>query len=313
MIFLKSLFLNDFEIFRQKSNKNRIFTKSNFKQMSKIIAASEMPLNKDGSAYHINLLPEDIAETIFLVGDPERVSRVSQFFDTLELKKQKREFVSHTGTKGGKRYTVISTGIGTDNVDIVVNELDALANINLDSRTICSDKKTLNLIRLGTSGSVNPDIDAGSFVATQYAVGFDGLMQFYPEHKNADFENDFMPNFPFDNIKPLLYFSKCSTKLMRQARNHFVVGNTGSLSGFYGPQGRELRLKSLDAKFLDKIHHCGLDNFEMETSAIYAFSKMMGHQALSLNCIIANRTTGNFLSNYKEKVDEMIKQALDVF
>lgn len=279
--------------------------------MSKKIMASEMPLNTDGSIYHLNLLPSDIADTIFLVGDPERVSRVSQFFDTIDIQKSKREFVTHTGTKNGKRLTVISTGIGTDNIDIVLNELDALVNIDLQKREIKPERKSLNFIRLGTSGSVNPAIDAGSFVKSKFSVGFDGLMQFYPQHKDADFKEDFLSNFSYDNIQSLLYFTECSQALFNKFTTPFHEGNTGSLSGFYGPQGRELRLNSLDNKFLDKLHGCGLDNFEMETSAIYAFSKMLGHNALSLNCILANRTTGRFIENYKPKVEEMIKISLD--
>lgn len=280
--------------------------------MRKKIPASEMPQNKDGSIYHLNLLPDDIAKTIFLVGDPERVPRVSQFFDSVEIKKAKREFITHTGTKNGKQFTVISTGIGTDNIDIVINELDALANIDLVTREIKETHKSLNFIRLGTSGSVNPDIDAGSFVKTRYTTGFDGLMHFYPEHQDADFKDVFLSDFPYDNIRPLLYFSECSQELFEKFQHPFVVGNTGSLSGFYGPQGRELRMKSLDADFLDKLHTCGLDNFEMETSAIYSFAHLLGHQALSLNCIIANRTTGKFLDNYKTHVDKMIEAALAI-
>lgn len=279
--------------------------------MTRKITASEMPLNKDGSIYHLNLLPEDIANTIFLVGDPERVPRVSQFFDTIEIKKHKREFVTHTGTKNGKRLTVLSTGIGTDNIDIVINELDALVNIDLETREIKANKTSLNLIRLGTSGSVNPNIDAGSFVKTKYTAGFDGLMHFYAEHQDANFGKQFVEKFPYEKIKPMLYFSECSEALFNIFSSPIVEGNTGSLSGFYGPQGRELRLESIDKNFLDKLHVCGLDNFEMETSAIYSFAKLLGHNALSLNCIIANRTTGRFLDNYKEKVTEMIEVALD--
>ncbi|MDO5654846.1 MAG: nucleoside phosphorylase [Flavobacteriaceae bacterium] len=280
--------------------------------MNKIIAASELPLNNDGSIYHLNLLPEDIAESIFLVGDPERVPRVSNFFDTIEIQKSKREFVTHTGTKNGKRFTVISTGIGTDNIDIVLTELDALVNIDLETRQIKENKTKLRLIRLGTSGSVNPEIDAGSFVKSRYSTGFDGLMQFYPAHKDADFRDDFIKNFPYSNLLPLLYFSECNPDLFSHFDQGFVAGNTGSLSGFYGPQGREVRLHAMDPVFLDRLHQCGLDNFEMETSAIYALASLLGHDALSLNCIIANRTTGKFLDDYKSHVDQMIETALEM-
>ncbi|MXV38700.1 phosphorylase [Flavobacteriaceae bacterium Ap0902] len=280
--------------------------------MNKTILASELPLNADGSVYHLNILPEDMADTVILVGDPGRVETVSKFFDQVEIKKSKREFVTHTGTKNGKRLTVISSGIGTDNIDIVINELDALANVDLKNRQIKSEKKSLNFIRLGTSGSVNPNIDAGSFVKSKLSVGFDGLMKFYPAHQDASFKNEFLDKVPYENIKPLLYFTEGSQELFDKFSDGYVAGNTGSLSGFYGPQGREVRLKSLDNEFLDKLHACGLDNFEMETSAIYSFSNILGHKALSINLIIANRTTGNFLEDYHGLMDEMISKSLDV-
>ncbi|MDO5509812.1 MAG: nucleoside phosphorylase [Weeksellaceae bacterium] len=278
--------------------------------MEKIIAPSEMPLNHDGSVYHINLLPEDIADTIFLVGDPERVERVSSFFDHIEIKKQKREFITHTGTYQGKRASVLSTGIGTDNIDIVLNELDALVNIDLAQRTIKTEKKSLTLIRLGTSGSVNPQIDAGSIVKTNYTAGFDGLMRFYPDHTETEFHAQICNRLPYPGIQPFIYTSQVDQGLFQHFQEGFTAGNTGSLSGFYGPQGRQLRLRSLDPEFLTELHHCGLDNFEMETSALYAFSKLLGHKAISLNCIIANRTTGRFLEDYKSRVDQMIDVSL---
>lgn len=274
------------------------------------IKASELPLNQDGSVYHLNLLPQDIANDIILVGDPQRVERVSNFFDSIEIKKEKREFITHTGTKNGKKVSVISSGIGTDNIDIVVNELDALVNIDLEKREIKSSHTSLNFIRLGTSGSVNPKIDAGSFVKTKYTVGFDGLMKFYPKHKDSDFKSKFLANFKYDEIKPLLYFSENAGNLFDKFNDGFVTGNTGSLSGFYGPQGRTLRMKSIDNNFLYELLKNGLDNFEMETSAIYSFAHLLGHNALSLNCIIANRTTGRFLDDYKTHVDKMIDLAL---
>ncbi len=281
--------------------------------MSKKIAASEMPLNQDGSVYHLNLLPSDIGQDIIFVGDPERVERVSKFFDSVEIKKAKREFVTHTGTLNGKKLTVLSTGIGTDNIDIVINELDALVNIDLETREIKPEHTSLNIVRFGTSGSVNPKIGAGSFVKSRYSVGFDGLMKFYPEHKDsAGFKKEFLSNFKYNEIESLLYFTEGSKELFDKFGEGFVGGNTGSLSGFYGPQGRELRLKPLAADFLDRLHENGLDNFEMETSGIYAFANLLGHNALSLNCIIANRSTGEFLDNYKEAVDEMIAKALNV-
>ncbi|MGI9526630.1 MAG: nucleoside phosphorylase [Weeksellaceae bacterium] len=280
--------------------------------MKNTILASELPLNADGSVYHLNILPEDLADTVILVGDPERVSMVSDFFDTVEVKKSKREFVTHTGIYKGKRLTVLSSGIGTDNIDIVINELDALVNVDLKERVIKDEKKRLNFVRFGTSGSVNPDIDAGSFVKSKYSAGFDGLMKFYPAHQDADFKNDFLPKFPYEQIKPMLYFTEGSKKLFDLFGEGYVEGNTGSLSGFYGPQGREVRLKALDNDFLVKLHACGLDNFEMETSAIYSFANMLGHDALSINLIIANRTTGNFVDDYHGLMNEMISKSLNV-
>lgn len=275
-----------------------------------MIKPSELPLNQDGSVYHLNLLPEDIADTIILVGDPQRVARVSKFFDSVEIKKEKREFVTHTGVKDGKRLTVLSSGIGTDNIDIVINELDALVNVDLKTREIKEDKKSLRFVRLGTSGTVNPNIKAGDFVASRYTAGFDGLMCFYKDHKNSSFQEKFLKNFKYDVIRPMVYTSECSQEVLDIFKDNTVVGNTGSLSGFYGPQGREVRLRALDNDFLVHLHECGLDNFEMETSAIYSFAKLLGHKALSLNCIIANRTTGEFLDNYKKSVDEMIEMAI---
>ncbi len=277
------------------------------------IKESELILNPDGSVYHLNLLPKDIADTIILVGDPGRVERVSKHFDSIELEKQKREFVTHTGFLNGKRLTVISTGIGTDNIDIVLNELDALANINLSTREIKPEKTVLNFIRFGTSGSVNPTIKAGNFVVSDNSVGFDGLMLFYKDFENfGSLQESFLSQFPYEKLKPLLYFVQGNASWIQKLSSIAKVGNTGSLSGFYGPQGRELRLKPLDPNFLTTLNDCGLDNFEMETSAIYAFAHLMGHKAASLNAIIANRTNGTFTENPKELVNDMIKKGLQI-
>lgn len=274
------------------------------------IAASELPLNKDNSIYHLNLLPEDIGNTIFLVGDPDRVSRVSQFFDEITLKKQKREFITHTGFLNDKKITVLSTGIGTDNIDIVVNELDALVNVDLHTREIKKEKTSLKFIRLGTSGSLNPNINAGDFVLSRHGVGFDGMMNFYPDHKDSEIKNEILKKFGNTNIHKLMYFADGNENLINHFKNIGKIGTTGSLSGFYGPQGRRVRLNTLKGDFLAELNAAGIDNFEMETSAIYALSTLLGHQALSINCIIANRTTGEFLANYKERVDSMIEQVL---
>lgn len=276
------------------------------------IQSSELPLNADGSVYHLNLLPQDIGEIIFLVGDPGRVPRVSQFFDEILVKKQKREFITHTGFLKNHKVSVLSTGIGTDNIDIVLNELDALVNINLEERRIKEEKKSLKLIRLGTSGSLNPKINAGDFVLSQSGIGFDGMMNFYPQHQDSSIKEEIFKAFKNPVIQNLMYAADVDEDLLKKFQSVGKVGITGSLSGFYGPQGRQVRLQRISGDFLADLNAAGIDNFEMETSAIYALSKLLGHQALSINCIIANRTTGEFLENYKPKVEEMIKQIIEL-
>lgn len=276
------------------------------------LAASELVLNEDGSVYHLNLLPEDLADKILLVGDPDRVPRVSKYFDTIEVKKNKREFYTHTGTLRGERITVMSTGIGTENIDIVMNELDALVNIDLKEKTFKKEHKTLKLFRMGTCGSVNPDIEVNNLLVTKNVVGLDGLMHFYQDYK---FENDFsrnmMEKFPYANIKPMLYFSDCSEELAELYKDAKYHGNTATFPGFYAPQGRQLRLKALDDKFLETLNDLGVSNFEMETSAIYALSKLLGHQAITVNCVIANRRRGEFASDHHASEKMMIEWVLE--
>lgn len=276
------------------------------------LAASELVLNEDGSVYHLNLLPEDLADKILLVGDPDRVPRVSKYFDTIEVKKNKREFYTHTGTLRGERITVISTGIGTENIDIVMNELDALVNIDLKEKTFKKEHKALKLFRMGTCGSVNPDIEVNNLLVTKNVVGLDGLMHFYQDYK---FENDFsrnmMEKFPYANIKPMLYFSDCSEELAELYKDAKYHGNTATFPGFYAPQGRQLRLKALDDKFLETLNDLGVSNFEMETSAIYALSKLLGHHAITVNCVIANRRRGEFASDHHASEKMMIEWVLE--
>ncbi|CAI9429981.1 Uridine phosphorylase [Candidatus Ornithobacterium hominis] len=274
------------------------------------IQSSELPLNADGSVYHLNLLPQDIGETIFLVGDPGRVPLVSQFFDEILVTKQKREFITHTGWLQNKKVSVLSTGIGTDNIDIVLNELDALVNIDLKERSIKKETKSLKLIRLGTSGSLNPEIKVGDFILSQSGIGFDGMMNFYPQHQDSAIKEKISKGLENPVILNLMYAADADNALLQHFKSVGRVGVTGSLSGFYGPQGRQVRLKCVEGDFLADLNKVGIDNFEMETSAIYALSKLLGHQALSINCIIANRTTGKFLENYQPKVKEMIQKSL---
>ena len=276
------------------------------------LAASELILNEDGSVYHLNLLPEDIAEKIILVGDPDRVPKVSKYFDSIDVKKNKREFYTHTGTLRGERITVMSTGIGTENIDIVMNELDALVNIDLKHKEIKSDKKSLQLFRMGTCGSVNPDVAVDNMLVTQNVVGLDGLMYFYQDYQfENEFSKDFLAKFPYEKIKPMLYFSDWAEELSELYKDAKYKGNTATFPGFYAPQGRQLRLRAVDDKFLETLNDLGVTNFEMETSAIYAFSKLLGHKAITVNCVIANRRRGEFSSNHHESERKTIEWVLD--
>lgn len=285
---------------------------------SEIIAESELILNKDGSVYHLNLLPEDISDTVITVGDPERVEMVSRYFDKIELKKQKREFVTHTGYIGKKRLTVISTGIGTDNIDIVINELDALVNIDLKKRIVNESLKTLDIIRVGTSGSLQENIPIDSYVVSKYALSMDGLMHYY-KFDNISEDIEILSAFSghvknFNKFSP--YLIPGSTTLIDKLGYDMQQGITVTCSGFYGPQGRVLRgqltCPGLNEKltcFKFKDHR--ITNFEMETAGIYGLAKVFGHNACSINTIIANRVTKNFSKNIEKAVKQMIETTLE--
>lgn len=276
------------------------------------LAASELVLNDDGSVYHLNLLPEDIAGKIILVGDPDRVAKVSAFFDTVEIRKNKREFYTHTGTLRGERITVMSTGIGTENIDIVMNELDALVNIDLQNKEFKKEHTSLQLFRMGTCGSVNPDVQVDNMLVTRNVVGLDGLMHFYKDYAfENEFSRNFLEKFPYPVIRPMLYFSEWSEELGNLYSDAAYHGNTATFPGFYAPQGRQLRLKSLDDKFLETLNELGVTNFEMETSAIYAFSKLLGHQAVTVNNVIANRRRGEFSADHHASEKKLINWVLD--
>lgn len=276
------------------------------------LSASELVLNADGSVYHLNLLPEDIADKIILVGDPDRVPKVSQFFDKVEIKKNKREFYTHTGVLRGERISVLSTGIGTENIDIVMNELDALVNIDLNNKEFHSEKKSLQLFRLGTCGSVNPDIEVDNMLVSENVVGLDGLLHFYSDyHFENDFSKKFLSDFPYDNIKQMLYFGECSSELKNLYKDAKYFGNTATFPGFYAPQGRQLRLRALDDKFLEVLNELGISNFEMETSAIYGLAKLLGHRAITVNCVIANRRRGEFSADHHKVERDAIQWVLD--
>ena len=282
------------------------------------IAESELIINPDGSIYHLNLLPEDIAPTVILVGDPNRVKMVSKYFDSVEVQKDKREFVTHTGTLNGKRISVVSSGIGPDNIDIVLNELDALVNIDLKTRTIKDQLTSLNIVRIGTSGSLQPDIKVNEFVLSEWAIGFDSLLHYYVgEHiQLKEVQDAFVQHANWYMAKSQPYVVSCSKPLAdRLTSDEVHKGFTGTNVGFYGPQGRVLRLPVQDPNFMDTLASFSfkgkrITNLEMETSAIYGMANLLGHQAVSMNCIIANRPNGTFSSDPKGAVDAMIQYTL---
>ncbi|MCR8667719.1 nucleoside phosphorylase [Aestuariibaculum sp. M13] len=283
------------------------------------IKASELILNPDGSVYHLNLKPEHIAETIILVGDQDRVEKVSKHFDTIEFKTQKREFKTHTGNLNGKRISVISTGIGPDNIDIVLNELDALVNIDLETRLPKTNLTSLNLIRIGTSGALQASIPVDSFVLSSAGLDINGMLHAYQMENicNPDYEAAFIKhtNWSKNKARPILV--KNSESLEKKLiDDNIYKGVTLTAGGFYGPQGRVLRLPLQDPDLNTKIDSFSFDgyqvtNLEMETSAIYGLSKLLGHHAVSLNAIIANRATGDFSKNPSETIEKLITYTLN--
>ncbi|WP_276166789.1 nucleoside phosphorylase [Zobellia alginiliquefaciens] len=283
------------------------------------LSASELILNADKSIYHLNLLPEDIAETIITVGDPDRVATVSKFFDSIEVKKGKREFYTHTGTLNGKRISVVSTGIGTDNIDIVFNELDALVNIDFDTRTVKPNKTVLDIVRIGTSGSIRSDIPIDSFLMSEYAMGFDGLLHFYDSEavQELDVSDAFVNHTNWSPHKSVPYVVKYDESLGKKLfSNRIRLGATVTNIGFYGPQSRVLRLNLRDADLQEKLasfdyKNVKVTNLEMETSGIYGLSKLLGHRAVSMNCILANRANGEFSENPTQSVEELIQYTLE--
>lgn len=283
------------------------------------IKASEFIQNPNGSVYHLNLLPEHLANTVITVGDPDRVERITRHFDKVEFKVRKREFHTQTGYYKGKRISVISSGIGPDNIDIVINELDALVNIDFKTRELKKETTSLDIIRIGTSGSIQEEIPVDSFLISESAIGFDGLLHFYDsEHiQNKDFAEAFIKHLDWFKQKAAPYVVDASENLIKVMEGTSVhKGVTGTNIGFYGPQGRILRLALQDDKMNDKMasfsfNNKKLTNLEMETSAIYGLSKLLGHNALSMNAIIANRAAGTFSKDPKKVVDELIKYSLE--
>lgn len=284
-----------------------------------MIPSSELILNPDGSVYHLNLKPGQIANDIIFVGDQNRVEKITQHFDSIEFSQQKREFKTQTGVYKGKRLTVISTGIGPDNIDIVMNELDALVNIDLETRAIKKELTSLNIIRFGTSGSLQEDIPVDSIVMSQYGLGLDNMLRSYLIDAicATEIEDAFIAQTNWDLRKGRPYIIKGSESLAQKLDSpHIYKGFTGTVGGFYGPQGRVLRLGIQDSELnrkMDAFEYKGIriTNLEMETGAIYGLGKLMGHECLSLNAIIANRATGTFSSDPYKAVDGLIEYALD--
>lgn len=284
-----------------------------------MIQSSELILNPDGSVYHLNLKPENIAHDIIFVGDQNRVEKITKHFDSIEFSTQKREFKTQTGIYKGKRMTVMSTGIGPDNIDIVMNELDALVNIDLETRKPKQNLTSLNIVRIGTSGSLQADIPCDSFVLSQYGLGLDNMLRSYliDAISEIEIEDAFIAHTNWDARKGRPYVIKGSEKLEKRLESDKIFkGFTGTAGGFYGPQGRVLRLEIQDNDLnrkMDSFNYKGtkMTNLEMETGAIYGLGKLLGHECLSLNAIIANRATGNFSEDPYKAVDELIAYALD--
>lgn len=283
------------------------------------IKNSELILNPDGSIYHLNLKPENISNTIIFVGDQDRVEKVSKHFDTIEFKTQKREFKTHTGTYKGKRLTVISTGIGPDNIDIVVNELDALVNIDLNTRKPKETLTSLDIVRVGTSGSLQSNIPVDSFVLSSHGLDLNGMLHSYQIQSISEpkMEDAFVKQTHWSPLKARPIVVKNSKTLEKRFKSEKTYsGLTATAGGFYGPQGRVLRLplqdKDLNRK-MDAFNFEGtyISNFEMETSAIYGLSKLLGHNALSLNAVVANRANGTFSENPKKTIEDLIVYTLE--
>ena len=283
-------------------------------------ADSELILNADGSVFHLHLLPEQISDKIILVGDQNRVDLVASFFDSIECRVENREFRTITGTYKGKRLTVLSTGIGTDNIDIVLTELDALVNIDLAKREDKTERTSLSLVRIGTSGGLQEFVPEGTFVASEYSLGFDGLLNYYADSEKViceDFSEAFIAQAGYSSKFAYPYVVKDSEELLeRIAKDDMVRGITISAPGFYGPQGRAIRVPLHDASLNEKIMQFEYEghritNFEMEGSAIAGLSALMGHEATTVCLIIANRLGKRFIGSYDEKMKELIQTVLE--
>jgi uridine phosphorylase len=285
----------------------------------KQIAESELIINNDGSIFHLHLTPDQIAENVILVGDPGRVALISAHFDKIEHKVQNREFITHTGYYRGKRFSALATGIGTDNIDIVLNELDALVNIDLKTRTPKDTHKSLNLVRIGTSGGLQQDLDVDSFLMSETAIGFDGLLNFYQRRDDVcrpDIESEFIKHMNWNPRIAAPYFVDGSSELMEKIGTDIRRGLTISAPGFYGPQGRQLRLEIQDPDINEKIrafrfeNKC-ITNYEMESSALFGLSALLGHKAATVCVIIANRYAKQYSKDYHPAIEKLIEIVLN--
>lgn len=284
----------------------------------KRINESELIINPDGSIYHLKLRPEHISKNIIIVGDPDRVNRISRQLDIIEYKIQNREFITHTGYLNNVRLTILSTGIGTDNIDIVMNELDATVNIDLKTRKVKEELTSLNIIRLGTSGALQTDIPVDSFIISEYGLGFDGLLNFY-HYENNIFEDEmseaFIQQTNWNKRLPYPYIIKCSEFLINKIGSGLRKGITVTAPGFYGPQGRELRLRTRFPELyhkLESFEYNGnrITNFEMETSALFGLGKLLGHQTITVCAIIANRVIKQYSKDHNKTIDTLIEHLL---
>ena len=283
------------------------------------ISETDLIINGDGTCFHLHLAPEELADNVILVGDPGRVEMVANKFDEIEYTRSNREFVTATGQYNGKRVTVLSTGIGTDNCDIVMNELDALANIDFSTREIKENKRSLNILRIGTSGAIQEDIPLGSYVFARMSLGCDGLMNWYGNIggiERKDFAEAFKSQVGWTDRLGEPYFINAGEDMTRRFSGHAVMGITISAQGFYGPQGRILRLPLAIEELVDKFHnfeHQGqrLTNFEMESSAIAGIGALLGHNCGTICLIIAQRNNRGANTDYKKKMNELVTLALD--
>jgi len=281
-----------------------------------MFSGTDLILNADGSVYHLGLVPSQLADTIIAVGDPDRVGEVSKYFDNVEFKNQKREFVTHTGEWNGRRLSVMSTGIGTDNVEIFFNEVDALVNVDLNKREVLPDHRSLNIIRVGTSGSMQKDLPVDSLVVNDYAAGLDNLMQFYQLRQTAT-ESSLAAGLQMHTrISFLPFVVQGSTVLRNKLVKGMTIGNAVTCPGFYAPQGRKVRVPVQYPQLLDDLGSFNSEgfrftNFEMETSGYFALGRLFGHHAASVNAIMANRVTGEFSKRPSEVIDSLIRIVLE--